>query len=188
MASDLFPKLLGFVAAACALYAADAGAAATDAVAGRVLSAHNAARAAVGAPPVTWDPVLAAGAAAWAQHMASSGRYDHSDRRGRPGIGENLWMGTRGAFSLEYMVGEWTGERRHFVPGIFPHNSRTGNWMDVSHYTQIIWPTTQRIGCAVASGRGSDYLVCRYSPKGNQDGRQLPGSPPPAISPVERGP
>lgn len=160
---------------------------AVDPVAARLLHAHNAARAAVGAAPVVWDSLLASGAAAWARYMAAGGRYDHSDRRTRPGIGENLWMGTRGAFSIDYMVGEWTAERRHFIPGIFPNNSRTGNWMDVSHYTQMIWPATQRIGCAVASGRGSDYLVCRYSPKGNQDGRPLPGPRPPSISPAERG-
>lgn len=156
-----------------------------DPFAARVLHAHNAARAAVGAAPLAWDPALAAGAAAWAQYLAASGRFDHSDRKGRPGIGENLWMGTRGAYSIDFMTGEWIAERRHFVPGIFPGNSRTGNWMDVSHYTQIIWPTTTRIGCALASGHGRDYLVCRYSPKGNVDGRPLP--PPPPSSPVERG-
>jgi hypothetical protein len=37
----------------------------------------------------------------------------------------------------------------------------------VAHYTQIVWPTTQRVGCATASNRSSDYLVCRYLPTGN---------------------
>jgi len=184
MVLNRFCKLLAVSAAAgLSSYPIEAAATAADPVAARLLQAHNAARAAVGAVPVAWDPELAAGAAAWAQYLAASGRFDHSDRKGRPGIGENLWMGTRGAFSIEFMTGEWTAERRHFMPGIFPNNSRTGNWMDVSHYTQVIWPTTQRIGCALASGRGSDYLVCRYSPKGNVDGRPLP----PPSSPVERG-
>ena len=58
-----------------------------------------------------------------------------------------------------------------FFPGIFPATSRTGNWIDVGHYTQMIWPTSQRIGCALASTRSTDYLVCRYSPAGNIDGR-----------------
>lgn len=177
---------LGATAALCS-YPAAIGAAEVNPVAARILQSHNSARAAVGAPPVSWDPTLAAGAAAWAQYLAASGRFDHSDRKGRPGIGENLWMGTRGAYSIDFMTGQWIAERRDFVPGIFPDNSRTGNWLDVSHYTQIIWPTTLRIGCALASGRGSDYLVCRYSPKGNQDGRPLPPPPPPPPSPVERG-
>ena len=183
----VFNHRLLALSVAAALFAnpTAAGAAAADPLAARLLQAHNAARAAVGAAPLVWDPALVAGAAVWARHLAASGRVDHSDRKGRPGIGENLWSGTRRAYSIERMVGDWTAERRHFMPGVFPHNSRTGNWIDVSHYTQVIWPGTRRIGCAVASGRGRDYLVCRYSPKGNVDGRPLP--PPPPSSPVERG-
>jgi uncharacterized protein YkwD len=152
-----------------------------------VLQTHNAARAGVGAAPLSWDPALAAGAATWAQYMAATGRYDHSDRKARPGVGENMWMGPRGRYSIEAMTGLWIAERRNFAPGIFPDNSRTGNWLDVSHYTQIIWPTTRRVGCALATGRGNDYLVCRYSPKGNIDGRPLLPPPPPPTAPVERG-
>ena len=188
MGLDRFFKLLAlYAAAALSLYPLQAGVAPADSAAARLLRAHNAARAQVGAVPLVWDPALAAGAAVWARHLAASGRVDHSHRKARPGIGENLWGGTRRAYSIEQMVGDWTAERRHFTPGVFPNNSRTGNWLDVSHYTQVIWPTTRRVGCAVASGRGRDYLVCRYSPKGNVDGRPLPPPPPPLSSPVERG-
>jgi hypothetical protein len=45
--------------------------------------------------------------------------------------------------------------------------SRTGDWSQVAHYTQIVWPATQRVGCATASNRSNDYLVCRYLPAGN---------------------
>lgn len=76
------------------------------------------------------------------------------------------------------MVGAWASEKRMFAPGVFPAVSRTGNWIDVAHYTQMIWPTTQRIGCALASTGRTDYLVCRYSPAGNVDGRWVgPGNP-----------
>lgn len=102
--------------------------------------------------------------------MAMSGIFEHSDRHARRGIGENLWMGTHGAYSVETMIGGWAAEKRMFVSGIFPNNSSTGNWVEVGHYTQMIWPTTQRIGCAIASTARSDYLVCRYSPAGNIDG------------------
>jgi hypothetical protein len=137
----------------------------------RILATHNAERAQVGLPGVVWDPTLAAGAAAYAQQMALTNVFQHSDRKARPGIGENLWMGTRGAYSVERMVGGWASEKRYFLPGIFPNNSRSGNWMDVGHYTQMIWAPTQRIGCAIASNGRTDYLVCRYSPKGNVDGK-----------------
>ena len=140
----------------------------------RIVAAHNAQRAAAGMPPLAWDPSLAEGAAVYAQQMAASGLFAHSDRSKRRGTGENLWMGSRGAFSFEAMVGGWTAEKRYFVPGIFPNNSRSGDWADVGHYTQMIWPATQRIGCAIASNARADYLVCRYSPAGNIDGRPVP--------------
>lgn len=140
----------------------------------RILAAHNAERSAVGLPPLVWDNALGTAAAAYAQQMAVTGIFQHSDRRARPGVGENLWYGTHGAYSVESMVGAWASEKRAFVPGIFPNVSRTGNWMDVSHYTQMIWPTTQRIGCALAATARTDYLVCRYAPKGNIDGKRVP--------------
>lgn len=140
----------------------------------RVLAAHNLQRAALGLPPLVWDNNLGTGAAAYATQMASTGLFQHSDRSTRPGIGENLWFGTHGAYSVETMVGGWASEKHDFAPGVFPNVSRTGNWMDVAHYTQMIWPTTQRIGCALASTPRTDYLVCRYSPKGNIDGRPVP--------------
>ena len=140
----------------------------------RLLAAHNAVRSQMGERPLAWDPVLAQGAATYAVQLALSNSFQHSNRRARPGIGENLWIGTRGAFSYESMVGGWSSEKRYFKPGIFPNNSRTGDWQDVGHYTQMIWPTTQRVGCAVASTARVDYLVCRYATAGNIDGRPVP--------------
>jgi hypothetical protein len=72
------------------------------------------------------------------------------------------------------MVGSWSTEKAWFRPGIFPQVSRTGNWALVGHYSQMIWPTTTRIGCAIASGPRVDVLVCRYAPAGNFDGRRVP--------------
>lgn len=144
----------------------------------RVLGAHNGERVRIGAAQVAWDPVLADGAALHAARMAATNDFNHSDRASRPGVGENLWRGTRGAYPLDAMTGAWLSERANFIPGVFPNNSRTGNWMDVSHYTQMVWPTTTRIGCALASNQSTDYLVCHYSPKGNIEGRAV-GLPPP---------
>ena len=143
----------------------------------RVLAAHNVVRARAGVAPLVWDNALGTAAAAYAQQMAISGRFVHSDRSQRRGTGENLWMGSRGAFSIEAMVGSWASEQRFFQPGIFPNVSRTGDWEDVGHYTQMIWPTTARIGCALASTPRIDYLVCRYAGAGNMDGRPVGYAP-----------
>lgn len=136
----------------------------------RVLAAHNAARVSAGVQPLTWDHQLGSEAAKYALQLAISDRFAHSPSRARRNAGENLWMGTRGAFSVNAMIGGWLFEKRHFTPGLFPTVSRTGSWRDVGHYTQIVWPTTQRVGCALATNARYDYLVCRYWPAGNVQG------------------
>ena len=171
-------KLAGLFALSLSIAApAGAAAAASNSFASqfpaRILAAHNAVRARAGQPPLAWDPALGQAAAAYAQQMAFTGVFAHSNRQARRGTGENLWMGTRGAFSLETMVSNWASEGRVFQRGVFPAVSRTGNWEDVGHYTQIVWPTTTRVGCAIASTARTDYLVCRYSPAGNIDGRPV---------------
>jgi hypothetical protein len=167
----LLAALLGI-----AFHAPAFGAAAQDAgqFPARMLAAQNAARTQVGVAPLTWDPALGQAAAAYAAQLALTNSFQHSDRHARPGIGENLWMGTRGYYSYEAMIAGWASERRDFVPGVFPSVSRSGNWENVGHYTQMVWPTTTRVGCALASNAQNDFLVCRYSPAGNIDGRTVP--------------
>jgi Cysteine-rich secretory protein family len=82
-------------------------------------------------------------------------------------------MGTRDAYSYSDMIGLLVDERRFYRPGRFPAVSRTGDWSQVAHYTQIIWPASRRVGCATASNRANDYLVCRYLPAGNVVGTVL---------------
>jgi len=140
----------------------------------RVLALHNQLRWAAGVRPAVWDRALAAAADAYAARLASSGRWGHSSDAQRAGQGENLWMGTHGAFSIDQMVGSWASERRLFRSGAFPRVSYTGSWDDVGHYTQMIWPGSTRVGCAVRSSASYDYMVCRYSPGGNVVGLRVP--------------
>ena len=136
-----------------------------------MLDGHNRERAAVGVAPLQWDPALAAAAQLYARELATTGKWGHSDARTRPGQGENLWMGSRGAFTTERMVADWASEKRLFRAGnsgpVFPAVSRSASWADVGHYTQIVWRMTTKVGCALESSQTSDYLVCRYSPGGN---------------------
>ena len=140
----------------------------------RLLAAHNAERARLRLPLLQWDPALAASAASYGPTLERLGRLRHSPRDARPGQAENLWMGTRRAYAPEQMVRHWLAERSDFRPGIFPRVSHSGNWQRVVHYTQIVWPTTTRVGCAIHSSRSWDYLICRYSPPGNIVGRRVP--------------
>ncbi len=174
----LITALVGLAAAAIGVPAAGATSTLTippsTAVGMRIVIAHNHARSAAGVGPVYWDAALAAAADGWAAELARTGRWGHSPAAIRRGQGENLWMGTRGAFSIEQMVGSWAGENRWFRRGVFPQVSRTGDWEQVGHYTQMVWRRTTRVGCAIRSSAMNDYLVCRYSPAGNVMGVAVP--------------
>src|SRR4029077_4541331 len=87
--------------------------------AGRIIAVHNRERALAGTAPLASDSTLEAGATSYAHRLATTVTLAHSDHHSRAGVGENLWMGTHGAFSLEQMVGSWTSEKRMFVAGMF---------------------------------------------------------------------
>ncbi len=145
---------------------------ATGALAQRLLEAHNRERAEVGAPMLQWDEKLAADAASYGPVLASLKHLVHSPRETRPGERENLAMAWHGTLSAEQLVDMWSREKLLLTPGLFPNVSRTGQWEDVAHYTQMVWPTTTHVGCAIFSADW-DYLICRYSPPGNKDGKPV---------------
>ncbi len=128
------------------------------------LDAHNRLRGEAAVPSLKWNAELALQAARWAKTLADTDSFKHSDNTDQ---GENLWIGTVGAFSPEEMVETWAEEKENFRAGRFPNVSRTGIWSNVGHYTQIIWSKTTDVGCAVASNAKDDVLVCRYIPAGN---------------------
>ena len=139
----------------------------------RLLGAQNVERAAIGVPPLQWNEQLASDARAWANELASTGRFEHSpDEPRKAPEGENLWAGTPRAYSPEAMVGLWSAEKKDYRAGIFPNNSRSGDVESVGHYTQMIWRDTRQVGCATAVGRNEEFLVCRYSTAGNVYGER----------------
>lgn len=138
-----------------------------------LLEAHNLARTDTGATPLVWSQRLERDARAWADHLAARNLYEHASLERRKGQGENLWRGPRDRWSPWEMVGFFVEEKRHFRPGNFPEVSRTGRWSDVAHYTQIIWPQTREVGCAIARTRTDEVLVCRYWPAGNIWGARI---------------
>ena len=145
----------------------------TSNFAARLLAAHNRARADKGLAPLQWNAALATAARPWAQTLADDGKLRHSDQDSRPGQGENIWMGTARFYDLEHMMARFVDEKRDFRPGVFPEVSATGKWQDVAHYTQIVWPETREVGCALVTAKKRDALVCRYSPPGNVFGATI---------------
>lgn len=136
----------------------------------RLLAAHNRERAALDLPPLRWSGRLTQDATRWADRLAAGNRLQH-ETGGGSGQGENLWAGTAGRYAPEAMVGAWSAEKAQFTPGVFPQVSRTGNWADVGHYTQMVWRDTREVGCAIGRGAAMDVLVCRYAAPGNVRGR-----------------
>jgi len=140
----------------------------------RLLAAHNRERASLGVKPLHWDEELASGALTWARHLSRTGKFEHSpDQPGVEPKGENIWGGTPGYYLPENMVGLWIAEKKQFKPGVFPFNSRSGRVEDVSHYTQLIWRSTDKVGCAASSVGAEEIMVCRYSSAGNILGQTL---------------
>ena len=160
-----------------------------------IVDAHNAYRSAQGinTPALQWDTTLATGAQTWADYLATTVhdlQHSTSAQRGA-NIGENIAQSSKGSSTPAQMVDSWgktvidgSSEQGNFQPGVFTASttacavSKTKNWQDVGHYTQVIWRGTTNVGCGFASDGTNDYLVCRYSPAGNQEGSQVPGSPP----------
>lgn len=147
---------------------------ARDDIAARLLAVHNQERALVGAPPLVWDAELAEHAASYGPVLANLRQLVHSPRESRPGERENLAMAWHGTMSPEQLVDLWSREKLLLEPGNmrFPGTSSTGHWEDIAHYTQMVWPTTTRVGCAIFAADW-DYLICRYSPPGNIDGKPI---------------
>jgi uncharacterized protein YkwD len=135
------------------------------------LALHNGERARMGVAPLAWDPELARAAAAYAAELAAKNDFRHSPLSARPNQGENLWMGTRGAYNTHEKYDGWLSEKSLYRAGVFPNVSRNGNWAAVGHYTQMVWSGSQRVGCAISSSDSSEVLVCRYFPAGNVMGR-----------------
>lgn len=142
----------------------------------RLLDIQNGERTAMGLPPLQWDPKLAETAAAYAAELARTGTFTHASREGRGIERENINQAFHGS-SPDQLMANWLGEKPHFRAGVFPNVSDSGNWYDVGHYSQIIWPETTAVGCGVARGVKWDFFVCRYSPGGNKDGKPV-GLPP----------
>ncbi len=150
----------------------DRGGASDLHLAARILRTHNEERLRLRLQPLKWNIHLEREAREWAQHLSRAGRLQHADQEGRNRTGENLWMGTAGHWPVETMVGMFIDEKKHYRHAQFPNISKTGNWADVGHYTQVVWRETKEVGCAVVTARGNDVLVCRYWPAGNVWGQK----------------
>ncbi|ONK69539.1 uncharacterized protein A4U43_C05F24040 [Asparagus officinalis] len=129
----------------------------------QLIAAHNIARKAVGVPPLVWDTKLAYYAKLYANQRRHDCQLIHS-----PGYiyGENIFWGKGRKWSATDVVASWVGEKKWYH-----YDTNTCSGQDCSHYTQIVWRTTEKLGCAkIKCDSGDIFVVCEYYPPGNYVG------------------
>ncbi|XP_043937997.1 cysteine-rich secretory protein LCCL domain-containing 2 [Protopterus annectens] len=126
---------------------------------------------------MTWDDELEKSAESWAQQCI----WDHGPAGLLTSIGQNLGVHWGRYRSPAYHVQSWYDEVKDYT---YPYPHECNPWCPercsgpmCTHYTQIVWATTNKVGCAVhvcdtmnvwgEIWRNAVYFVCNYSPKGN---------------------
>ncbi|KAL2918910.1 hypothetical protein HK105_201744 [Polyrhizophydium stewartii] len=154
------------------------------------LEGHNRLRQLAGVKPLAWSSKLTDAAKRWADHLADAGVLEHS--YGRVGRwGENLYMvvssvphGHRLAHVLhgheddaqrskricKAALDAFFDERhKYHGEAISASNSRS-----FGHYTQLVWPSTTKLGAAIVTMGRHTVVVCEYWPPGNVVGQRAP--------------
>ena len=118
---------------------------------------------------VTWDTTIATGAQSWSNACV----FQHSTGTG---LGENLFASAGTPPTPAGAVASWESESSVYTYGTIP----APNQSDVGHYTQLVWASTNLIGCGITHCTTNspflpnfpewDLVVCRYSPPGNFTG------------------
>ncbi|XP_023262151.1 cysteine-rich secretory protein LCCL domain-containing 2 [Seriola lalandi dorsalis] len=144
---------------------------------------------------MVWDDELERSATHWAGEC----QWDHGPQDLLMSIGQNLAVHWGRYRSPAFHVQAWYDEVKDYT---YPYPHECNPWCPercsgpmCTHYTQLVWATTNRVGCAVHVCPKMDvwgeiwenavYLVCNYSPKGNwigeapyQHGRPCSQCPP----------
>jgi hypothetical protein len=150
----------------------------------------------VSIPPLAWDDAPATVAQQWAELLVNQNPPKICHRCGTnacapelipnqcsPGnLGENIfWTRSSGTpdRSAGAAVRSWADERPDYN---YDQNSCPSD-KQCGHYTQIVWSSTQRLGCGRASrttgGLNHVIWVCNYAPPGNFTGQRPYEAPPP---------
>ncbi|XP_010903200.2 cysteine-rich secretory protein LCCL domain-containing 1 [Esox lucius] len=147
-----------------------------------ILDLHNKLRGEVYPPAsnmehMVWDTELERTAEEWAETCL----WEHGPASLLPQIGQNLGAHWGWPRPPTFHVQAWYDEVKDFS---FPYPQECDPYCPYrcsgpvcTHYTQLVWATSSRIGCAINMCYNMNvwgqiwakavYLVCNYSPKGN---------------------
>ncbi|XP_021483076.1 GLIPR1-like protein 2 [Meriones unguiculatus] len=121
---------------------------------------------------MTWDVALSRTARAWGKKCMYQ-RNTHLDtvHESHPvfnGIGENMWVGPENEFTASIAIRSWHEQRKSYN---FENDTCT-EAEDCSHYMQLVWDNSYKVGCAVTPCTkigGVHYaalFICNYAPGG----------------------
>ncbi len=145
-----------------------------------IVAAHNKWRAEVGVGKLSYSTELEASAQAWADSLKQTNHCQmrHSKPDGR--YGENLYWASAVIWSdgrreqqkvtAAKAVDAWGGEKQDYD---YADNSCASGKM-CGHYTQMVWKTSEKVGCAyaVCDDSKEQVWVCQYQPAGNWVGHK----------------
>ncbi|EGF81884.1 hypothetical protein BATDEDRAFT_31495 [Batrachochytrium dendrobatidis JAM81] len=131
------------------------------------LDAHNYYRAMVGVPPLSWSTTLQNIAQRYAQELMGN-PLKHSSLRT---YGENLDRMTGATLTCEHAMETFFNEYQHYSGERIFVNAQFEKY---GHYTQLIWPSTNSVGCGMANDGHEWNFVCEYYPPGNYVGQTAP--------------
>jgi hypothetical protein len=98
-----------------------------------------------------------------ANHLVMTDIFEHP--KDLKEYGENLhYIKPTKSYPCDKVVKPWYEEIKDYNFGN-PRESRG----KIGHFTQVVWNSTQKVGCAQAYSQNSErlYTVCNYSPPGN---------------------
>jgi len=127
-----------------------------------MLAAHNNIRAEMELPPLQWSSELAAYSQKWANSLIAKNRAAHNSKSP---YGENILVTGLGS-TPSTVVTEWASESQDYT---YHNNACNG---DCGHYTQLVWRSTRKVGCAMALNGQREIWVCSYDPPGNFRGER----------------
>ena len=153
----------------------------------RFLATHNEVRKIYGLNDLEWDNNIARYAQEWAEYLKKNNKCEMKHRSwlnmtAGKDYGENLaWNWTSRPTPSGVYV--FTPEKSNYgwskecVDYDYSSNSCKGK--QCGHFTQVVWRSTKKVGCGVATCDGgetdtgygrSEVWVCNYSPPGNYAG------------------
>jgi uncharacterized protein YkwD len=127
-----------------------------------MLAAHNNIRAEMELPPLQWSSELAAYSKKWADLLIANNRAEHNSKSP---YGENILVTGLGSTPSK-VVTEWASESQDYT---YRSNACKGI---CGHYTQLVWRSTRKVGCAMAHNDQREIWVCSYDPPGNFSGER----------------